>query len=95
MDTTIYPLLDRIREEQLQQGTLLHDIAERQDESIRLLSNIGELLREPHSGKRLSLPKGTFTTGMQYLAVIAGAAYLLKGGDLEKLAAVAKVFGLL
>ena len=92
MDT--YPLLDRMREEQLRQAGMLQDIAERQEENHRLLRSIGKLLRERPSGKRLSLPQGSFMTGLQYLGVMAGAAYLLKGGDLEKLAVVAKWFGL-
>lgn len=93
----IYPLLDRIREDQLRQTGMLIDVIERQDESIRLLRGIGKMLREraaPSRGWTSFLPQGTFTTGFQYLAVIAGAAYLLKGGDLEKLAGLAKLVGL-
>jgi hypothetical protein len=97
MDSTIYPLLDRMREEQLQQGALLQDIIEGQEESVRLLRTIGKLLREPSApSKKLTsiLPQGSLTTGVQYLAAIAGAAYLLKGGDLEKLTGLLKLLGL-
>jgi hypothetical protein len=94
MDTTIYPLLDRIREEQLQQGALLQDIAERQEESIRLLRGIGKVLRERTSpSKSMVFPWATAMTGVQYLIVLVGLIYALKGGDLEKLAALVKAFG--
>jgi hypothetical protein len=90
----IYPLLDRIREDQLRQTGMLIDVTERQDESIRLLRGIGKLLRERPSGKRLSLPQGTVSTSMQYLAVAAAVVYLLKGGDLATLSGLLKAFGL-
>jgi hypothetical protein len=94
MDTTIYPLLDRIREEQLQQGALLQDIAERQEESIRLLRGIGKVLRERAApSKGIVFPWATAMTGVQYLIVLVGLVYALKGGDLEKLAALVKAFG--
>lgn len=95
MDTSIYPLLDRMREDQLQQTALLQDIADRQDESIRILKGIGKLLRDKPSKPKLSLPVGVWTTGLQYLAVLGALVYLLKGGDLEKLAGAAKLLGLL
>jgi hypothetical protein len=94
MDTSIYPLLDRMREGQLQQTALLQDIAERQDESIRLLRGIGKMLRERAApSKGMAFPWATAMTGVQYLIVLVGLIYALKGGDLEKLVALAKAFG--
>lgn len=91
----IYPLLDRIREDQLRQTGMLIDVIERQDESLRILKGIGKLLRDKPSKPKLSLPAGVWTTGLQYLAVLGALVYLLRGGDLEKLAGVVKLLGLL
>ncbi len=91
----IYPLLDRIREDQLRQTGMLIDVIERQDESLRILRGIGKLLRDKPSKPKLSLPQGVWTTGLQYLAVLGALVYLLRGGDLEKLAGAVKLLGLL
>jgi len=93
MDT--YPLLDRMREEQLRQTGMLLDIIDRQHESIRLLRGIGKLLRDKPSKpiRTWALPQGALWAGLQYLVVLAAVIYMLKGGDLEKLAALVKVLG--
>jgi hypothetical protein len=39
-------LLDRIREGQMQHGALLHDLAQDQQEALRLLRSIITLLRD-------------------------------------------------
>jgi hypothetical protein len=93
--THIHLLLDRIREDQHIQGSLLIDVIERQDESLRILRGIGKLLRDKPSKPKLSLPQGVWTTGLQYLAVLGALVYLLRGGDLEKLAGAVKLLGLL
>jgi len=91
---TVQLLLD-IRDHQHQEMALLQDIIDRQDENGRLLRGIGKLLRDKPSRPKLSLPQGVWTTGLQYLAVLGALVYLLRGGDLEKLAGVAKLLGLL
>lgn len=95
-DTThIHLMLDRIREHQHHQGALLQDISDRQEEGMAVLETIAKQTREPSpKSAPLSLPPGMLTTGFQYLAVLAGLAYLLKGGDLENLAGLVKLFGL-
>jgi hypothetical protein len=97
MDTThLHLMLDRIREDQYRQGALLQDIVDRQEEWMAVLETIAKQTREPSpkSSAPLTLPPGILTTGFQYLAVLAGVAYLLKGGDLENLAGLVKLFGL-
>jgi hypothetical protein len=99
MDTThLHLLLDRIREEQHHQGTLLQDISERHEEGLRLLRGILKLLRDraskPTKPWQSFLPQGAMTTGIQYAAALAAMIYLLRGGDLEKLAGLVKLFGL-
>lgn len=91
---TVQLLLD-IRDHQHRNSAQLLDVIERQDESIRLLRSIGKLLRDKDTTPKLPLPPGIWTTGLQYLAVAGALVYLLKGGDLEKLAGAAKLFGLL
>lgn len=94
MDTThLHLMLDRIREDQHIQGSLLIDVIERQDESLRILRGIGKLLRDKPS-RSISLPPGAVMTGLQYLAVAAALIVMLKGGDLEPVAKFVKVFGL-
>lgn len=93
--THIHLLLDRIREDQYHQGALLQDISDRQEEGMAVLETIAKQAREPSpKSAPLALPPGMLTTGFQYLAVLAGVAYLLKGGDLENLAGLVKLFGL-
>jgi hypothetical protein len=91
---TVQLLLDA-RDQQQMMLTLLQDIAEQQEENSRILRGIGKLLRDKGAKPQLSLPPGLLTTGLQYLAVAGALVYLLKGGDLEKLAGAAKLFGLL
>lgn len=93
--THLHLMLDRIREAQHDQGSLLLDIVERQDENLRHLRTIGKLLRDKPKGKAISLPQGSVTVGIQYLAAMAAVVYLLKGGDLEKVAGLVKLLGLL
>jgi hypothetical protein len=92
----IHLMLDRIREQQYQYGALLQDISNRQEDGLKLLEVVAKQTREssPKSSAPLTLPPGMVTTGFQYLAVLAGLAYLLKGGDLQNLAGLVKLFGL-
>ena len=92
----IHLLLDRIREDQYHQGALLQSISDRQENGLKLLEAVAKQTREssPKSSAPLTLPPGMVTTGFQYLAVLAGLAYLLKGGDLQNLAGLVKLFGL-
>lgn len=91
---TVQLLLD-IRDHQHLHSAQLLDVIERQDESLRILKGIGKLLRDKPSRPKLSLPVGVWTTGLQYLAVLGALGYLLRGGDLEKLADAVKLLGLL
>jgi hypothetical protein len=88
-------LLLGIRDHQHQQMAALQDIVDRQDESIRLLRGIGKLLRDKPSKpvRTWALPQGALWAGLQYLAMLAAVIYMLKGGDLGKLAALVKVLG--
>lgn len=90
----IHLMLDRIREHQHHQGSLLQDISDRQEDGMKLLETIAKTRESPQKSAALALPPGMLTTGFQYLAVLAGVAYLLKGGDLENLAGLVKLFGL-
>lgn len=91
-------LLLGIRDQQHQELALLQDIAECQGEGIRLLRGIGKLLRDqatrPSNRWTVFLPQGMVSTGLQYAVTLVAVIYLLKGGDLEKLAGIMKLFGL-
>jgi hypothetical protein len=91
MDSThIHLLLDRIREEQHHQGRLLLDIADQQEEGLRLLRSIFKTLRE-RAAPAKRLPHGSVSTGIQYLMVLAAVVYMVKGGDLDRLGPLVKL----
>ena len=99
-DTThIHLLLQSIREDQLHQGSLLEDIAERQEEGLRLLRGIFKQLREraakPVKKPVLHLPPGAVLTSIHYLTTLWLTIYLLRDGvEVDKLAPLLKAFGL-
>jgi hypothetical protein len=98
MDSTHLHLLLDIREGQHQHTALLQNLAERQEEALRLLKGIGKLLRERPSSRPSKassalaiLTSGTFA---QYATTAMLLVYVLKGGDvLTAIATVSKVFG--
>ena len=99
MDTThLSILLDRLREGQIQQAMMLHDLAQDLREALRLQRSILTLLRDRPSGKPRKAPAVlsilTSATFAQYATAVMLLVYVLKGGDiLTAVATVSNAFG--
>ena len=97
--THVHLLLDRIREDQHHHGAMLQDIADRQEEGLKLLKGIFKLARDRPSAKPSKiaalLPQLATSTFAQCAASLLLLIYILKGGDIPTaVATLGKLFGL-